>query len=1060
MRPVTEKRLRMRFNRIIRLGDGLLTAAFSVLISLSGLIGGVMAVALPATLAADEPAEEFLEALRAQGLYDLAFAYLDQMETSPLVSEQFRGMIPLHRAETLIQSTAQSRDLKYWEQQLAAAEQLLAKFATETTDAVSAAQAQQTLASLRFRQARVYLKRSEQDRLTVEEKQQAQGKARELLQECLVSFEQAREAMRVQIERLTESAKDRPELAEQLEPLRNSYTQLRLRQPMARELLAETYPPEAAEYKQNMEEAAKEFQQIWDKYSRYAAGLEACLNAARCWSRVGKNPEALLLLEEVFNQSDSPAFRKIKRAAALIAIDCWKNDQPYPFTQAINRLEPMVGSLTREEQRQEEWLQLQLALAKAYQAQAADMVANNRSTGDVNRVKRTAAALLRTVSRSPSSVMDEARKLLGEGQFELAEEPAEATNDSPPASVGDAIAKAMDLSAEVETVNQEVTELDKQAAAAPAAEKLALEEQVKGKRKELAAATARLQTTLQSGFQLAGPDVELEQLNHLRYLQAYLSFVNERLLDATVVGEFLLDKYPNVEWTRQSSGLAINAYARMFSSGDQAQQDFVRVRLASLGDRLIGRWPGSAEANNAATVLTRLALADKNFDVAERYFRAIGVDAATRPALSLLIGQKKWEQYRSEKAALSPEELAAQKEELAERLRAAREALSEGVNATAVEQVSFEAAVSSLLLVNAMLESGDVAAAVEQLENARIAPLDLIKQQHPAVFGSKRAQTFISETYRTAINVYLASLKTGDDSAGWIAKAQNVLTALRKNLESRPELNAGEEMTAIYGLIAAELRGQFDSLTDQGQRLTLAKNLLLFLGPLQQASKDAKTTMWVGATLIDTAKALPADLPEGQSLAKELYSTASGALETAATLGFGNDPKAEARTLELGRLQAVALAGAGRFEEAFQQSAKILESRPGTLPIQIDAANTLQDWARATRSPKTYELAVMGTERRPDPKTKRAQNVIWGWRQLVLATRNDDKFRQEFYRALLRLTECRLEYGELLKNKTSFETALKELESAKARDPQLGGIAWKPKFDELEKKLKTLAGQE
>lgn len=1037
----------------MQVGERLFWAAFPL------LIGLVISGALPTSAAADEPAEEFLEALRAQGLYDLAFVYLDQMETSPLASERFRGLIPLHRAETLIQSTAQSRDLKYWEEQLAQAEQILANFASETTDAVSAAQAQQTLASLRFRQARVYLKRSEQDRLTVEEKQQAQGKARALLQECLVSFEQAREAMRVQIERLTESAKTRPEMAEQLEPLRNSYTQLRLRQPMARELLAETYPVEAAEYKQNMEVAAKEFQELWDKYSRYAAGLEACLSAARCWSRIGKNAEALLLLDEVFNQSDSPAFRKIKRAAALIAIECWRNQQPYPFTQVINRLEPMIGSLTREEQRQEEWLQLQFALAQAYQAQAADMAANNRSTGDVNRVKRTAATLLRTVSRSPSSVMDQARKLLGEGQFDLAEEPAAAINDSPPASVGDAIAKAMDLSADLETLNQEVGELQKQVAAAAPAEKVSLEEQLQAKRQEFSGATQRLQATLRAGIQLAGPDVDLEQLNHLRYLETYVNFVSDRLLDATVVGEFLLDKYPNLEWTRQSSGLAINAYARLYSAVDSAQQAFVRSRLISLGDRLIARWPGSAESNNAATVLTRLALADKDFETAERYFRSIGADAPTRPALSLLIGQKKWELYRAEKAALSSEELVAKKPELAQRLQDARVALSEGVNATAPEDVSFEAAVSSLLLVNALLESGEVAAAVEQLENARLAPLDLIKQQHPAVVNSKRGQTFISETYRTAINVYLASLKTGEDSAGWIAKAQNVLTALRKNLESRPELNAGEELTAIYGLIAAELRGQFDTIVDQGQRLNLAKNLLLFLGPLQQASSDAKTTMWVGATLIDTAKALPSESPEGQSLAKELYATAIGALESAATQGFGNDPKAEARSQELGRLQAVALAGSGRFEEAVKQYAKILEAKPGVLPIQIDAATTLQDWARATRSPKTYELAVMGAERRADPKTKRAQNVIWGWRQLVVATRNDDKFRQDFYRSLLRLAECRLEYGELLKNKTSFETALKELEGVKARDPQLGGAAWKPKFDELERKLKSLAGQ-
>jgi hypothetical protein len=100
----------------------------------------------------------------------------------------------------------------------------------------------------------------------------------------------------------------------------------------------------------------------------------------------------------------------------------------------------------------------------------------------------------------------------------------------------------------------------------------------------------------------------------------------------------------------------------------------------------------------------------------------------------------------------------------------------------------------------------------------------------------------------------------------------------------------------------------------------------------------------------------------------------------------------------------------------------------------------------------------MGTERRTDPKTKRSQNVIWGWRQLVLATRTSDEYKLDFYAALYRMSEARMEYGQLQKSKTSFETALKEIESARTRDPQMGGADWKAKFDELEKKLKGLAG--
>ena len=249
------------------------------------------------------------------------------------------------------------------------------------------------------------------------------------------------------------------------------------------------------------------------------------------------------------------------------------------------------------------------------------------------------------------------------------------------------------------------------------------------------------------------------------------------------------------------------------------------------------------------------------------------------PSLSLLIGQKKWEQYRTEKLALSTEERLAKKSELDLKLQSARESLSEGVNATLPEEVTVDAAVSSLLLVNALLEAGDVQGAVEQLENARLAPLDLIKQQNPLILNSKRGPAFVSETYRTAINVYLACLKTGNDSAAWITKAQTVLTALRQNLDSRQGINADEEMTAIYGLIAAELRGQFESLSDPAQRMNLAKNLLMFLEPLKKSAGDARTRMWVGATLIDSGKALQTGTAESQALARELFASGIEALD-------------------------------------------------------------------------------------------------------------------------------------------------------------------------------------
>ena len=63
---------------------------------------------------AQEPAQEFVQALRDNGYYDLAIKYLDDVEKGNLIDQSFRARIPLEKAETLIQSVNKIRDLEKW----------------------------------------------------------------------------------------------------------------------------------------------------------------------------------------------------------------------------------------------------------------------------------------------------------------------------------------------------------------------------------------------------------------------------------------------------------------------------------------------------------------------------------------------------------------------------------------------------------------------------------------------------------------------------------------------------------------------------------------------------------------------------------------------------------------------------------------------------------------------------------------------------------------------------------------------------------------------------------
>jgi hypothetical protein len=123
------------------------------------------------------------------------------------------------------------------------------------------------------------------------------------------------------------------------------------------------------------------------------------------------------------------------------------------------------------------------------------------------------------------------------------------------------------------------------------------------------------------------------------------------------------------------------------------------------------------------------------------------------------------------------------------------------------------------------------------------------------------------------------------------------------------------------------------------------------------------------------------------------------------------------------------------------------------LNLQLDAAETLQAWGKDTRRSEALVQALMGTEP-VKGKNNRATNLIWGWEKLVLALKDNPNYAGAYYQSLYGLIEARFEYGMIKNNDKAKTAALKVLDNARARDSQLGGNQWKPKFDALESKIK------
>ena len=134
---------------------------------------------------ADEPAARFLDALRDKGYYDIALEYLEKVKDSPSVPAEFRKRIGFEKAKILIDQVGQVRDRSQRDAQLDMAQELLQKYANDSSSLV------ETVRSLAFRsrllttRADGFLEAAAATQLTEGERQELRLKARGYLEESL-----------------------------------------------------------------------------------------------------------------------------------------------------------------------------------------------------------------------------------------------------------------------------------------------------------------------------------------------------------------------------------------------------------------------------------------------------------------------------------------------------------------------------------------------------------------------------------------------------------------------------------------------------------------------------------------------------------------------------------------------------------------------------------------------------------------------------------------------------------------------------------------------------------
>lgn len=1015
------------------------------------LLVAIIAGCLTTSLGADEPAQAFLEALRDNDYYDVAIDYLAGLENSDLISAEFKAGLPFELAQTMIGSTINMRDLAKVEERLDKAQALLTHYAASNQSLEVSARTFHYQGNLLYRRSNIYVKQSQSDRLTASEKEILFGKARTNLQGALDSYQKAKSQIRRLIDPNSADAiqidPEDPSTLRTRNQFQATYTQVRVSIPKVTEQLADTFPDGSADRQKLLETARDEYKKVWEAYPKYLAGLNSCVYSARCSHNLGEHKLAIDLLSEIFSLGNNSVLKPVKLEAYVLATDCWGQIKPYPFNEIVMRLEPAVSALNKVEIRKPDWLRVQMEFAIAQYAKAAEVKSRGgpKSNGDSKQMERAAAKVLRNVVRVPSAYRDRARQLLSQWDVKITE-PTEITG-KPPATFDDARQKGKDIVGVLEVTLGEATGIKKQLKTVDALQKPVLEQ----RHKELST-----QVTEQSKSALAMFDLALNladdstiraDINNVRYLQCYCYFATEHYIEAALIGEFLLSKYPNVDGTRQAMTLMIQSYSILMDRAKADDKSYERNRLTVACDKVLKRWPGYNEAGAAASTMTRLALSLRDFELARNYFEQIPIRASYRDAIGIRLGQRIWFDYKAKLKADDQDPA-----ELKKLLTDATRFMAEGVERVSIDQLNYDAALAALLLVDARIQSGDIDLAIARLETAPIAPLDLLKQMHPAITNTPRAGLYRREAYKTAIKTYLAAMEGSTDQQQWIDKAAGIINTMRDELKTSNDPKDRVRVTAIYQLIAKELKEKFQTLTDSAKKKKFASSLSEFLGSIEKESADSKIVLWAGSTLLGIAESLSQSGLDSE--ARQLFVQAAQSLTHAEQMGFKGDPLEKEMVVELKRQRARAQRGSGKYEQAVAQFVEILKSSPNALAIQMDVAETLQVWASVNGGPKRYIEAVKGAEPYKDPKTKRTKKLIWGWEKIAIATRSNIALRDTFYDALYHVVECRLEYGVMAKNAGAIKAAGNEIAKERKRDPTFNGSAkWKQKFGALEARV-------
>jgi hypothetical protein len=995
---------------------------------------------------ADPPAEKLLEGLRRRSYYDMAILYLEQMRANPDCPAELKDIIDYEIGVTLLEAADATETVSARETNLDAATEAIQKFLKEHAAHEKAGPASTQIGRVLLLRGAVRAQQAEASGVSADDKKAKLVEARKYFDQAQTALEAAENRCYAKAKDLQDQAQIDERAKTKLEAAFGELLQARLLLVNIADRRARTYDSKSREFKEQLASAAKRYNELFEKDDERIGGLQARNFEGKVYCDLGQNQKAIDTFREMLTLPEGvPAIRGLKLQALLWLMETYLKTDVKKYDDAIEAVATWKDAALPNEESSTEGLRVQLLAGQACLEAAKALDEKDKKRKDL---LRSARRYLEFVQRAPGSIRKEASNLLMDDLLGA----AQVSDDTVPETFAEALEQANVAWLRMLTTDGQVRQTTDPNKKTELSEQLADARQIALKNCRLA-------------LELADKKTDVSQVNTVRFYLTYLYLKEQRLYDSAVMGELLAYRYPQSVGARKGAEIAIAAYRTLFDIERRASRDttFEMDQMQRVAQYVTTRWKDDPVAEGAWVMLFDTAVDLKDVEKATTYLEKLPPDSPRRADAELRLGRMYWAQYVSQ-VNLDEGERPSQ-EDLDGLVKKAQDTLRQGIDrmSKAVEaggEPSYDLASSVLTLAQILIDAGNAVEAVQWLDDSKIGPITLIGGNHPAVAGRTDFQI---DTYKAALRAYVGAEK--------LDRAEAVMGQLEK-LVGQQDAAGATRLTKIYISLGRQLeellkRLQAEGKTDEIQKVSQGFEKFLDTISRRKQGNSFSSLNWVAQTFLSLGAGLdPGDGPLPEA-ALRYYKTAGETYYNLLQKPPADMPEGAETTIKV--QLAICLRALGRgtndpakakqnFVDALKLLVGILRARETRVDVQMEAARTYQEMARATEQPSLYRNAMLGGQKQAD-----GHYLLWGWNGISRRVASNEKFRSVFFESRYNIAVCRMRLAQSQKGDeraATLKMAENDIVVTYKLYPSLGGPEWFEKYDALLKAIRKFQGND